>query len=52
MIDIETLLCRTIGCTSLFAWRWEWPHRLVCTKYTNWRYPFLKEVRKQYKEAR
>lgn len=28
---VEGVLCRTVGCTSIFARWWQWPHRLICT---------------------
>jgi hypothetical protein len=29
---LERLLCPTIGCTSPFSRRWEWPHAQVCSR--------------------
>ena len=28
---LTPLICRTIGCTSIFAHWWEWPHRRICS---------------------
>jgi hypothetical protein len=39
VINTELILCRTIGCTGPFSRWFMWPHRHVCTRYSNWRYP-------------
>jgi hypothetical protein len=34
---IENILCRTIGCGSVFSHWFEWPYRLICNKYVLWK---------------
>lgn len=40
---IEVGLCRTIGCSSLFARWFVWPHSQVCTRFVEWRYPWARK---------
>lgn len=31
---LEGPVCRTIGCSSVFSYYWEWPHRYICVPMT------------------
>ena len=32
----ERIVCRLIGCRSIFARWFEWPHGVVCSRLTGW----------------